>query len=99
MSGGRLAGIVAIGILIVVIIVVSNGGSKPITAAAVTQQVGGEFVRTGCLGCSGAISLVSTGDVFCGWDGKNVVIHVTFQDTSSQSLAVTWHPSYLIQNG
>ena len=88
------------GLLVVIAIIGSalGGKAKPVIAADVTQRVGGSFVRSGCLGCTNTDKISTTG-VYCGWDGSNVIVHVVFANTSSEVLTVSWHPSYLIQNG
>jgi hypothetical protein len=100
--GGCLGLVVLIIGLFVVIgviaVVVGGGKSKPVTAADVTQRVSGAFVRTGCLGCTNTAK-IQTNDVYCGWDGTKVIVHVVFSNSSSEKLKVSWHPSYLIQNG
>jgi hypothetical protein len=101
-SGGCLRiflGLVGIIVVIAVIAAISGGGkSKPVTAADVTQRVAGKFVRSGCFGCTNT-DKIATSDVYCGWDGKNAIVHVLFANSSAETLKVNWHPSYLIRNG
>jgi len=94
-----LLGLIGIIVLIVVIASLASGGkSKPVTAADVTQRVPGTFVRSGCLGCTN-VDKIATSNTYCGWDGNHVIVHVDFANSSSETLKVSWHPSYLIQNG
>jgi hypothetical protein len=91
--------IIAIIILGSIISALAGGHkSKPINAADITSRVTGNFVRSGCLGCTDT-DKISTSDTYCGWDGNNVIVHVTFTNTSVQTLTVSWHPAYLIENG
>jgi ssDNA-binding Zn-finger/Zn-ribbon topoisomerase 1 len=85
-----------IGALVVIGIIASVAGNKkssPVKAADITQRVDGTFVRSGCFGCSNT-EHIATSDVYCGWDGDNVVVHVLFGNDSVESLKVIWHPSY-----
>ena len=93
-----LVGLLGLIVIIVIISAATKGKSKPVTAADVTQQTAGRFVRSGCLGCTDTAK-ISTSDVYCGWDGKHVIVHVVFANSSSEILKVSWHPTYLIQNG
>jgi len=96
---GCLTAIAVIAALIVLgAIIGALHHSKPVKAADVTQRTAGHFVRSGCLGCSNT-NEITTNDAYCGWDGNNVVVHVTFGNTSVQTLTVQWHPSYSIANG
>jgi hypothetical protein len=92
-------GIIGLIVVIVVIAAATGGGkAKPVTAANVTQRVTGTFIRSGCFGCTNTAK-IQTSNVYCGWDGNNVIVHVVFSNSSSEILKVSWHPSYLIQNG
>ena len=76
-------GIIALVVVIAVIGAAVKGKSKPVTAADVTQRVTGSFVRSGCFGCTNTAQ-IQTSNVYCGWDGNNVIVHVVFTNTSSR---------------
>jgi cephalosporin hydroxylase len=91
-----IVGLVVVGVLINA--VKGSHHTAPVMAAAVIDRTDGAFVRSGCFGCTNTAKIL-TSNTYCGWDGSNVVVHVTFQNTSVQTLTVSWHPSYLIANG
>jgi hypothetical protein len=94
---GVLAVIVIL-IVAAIIVAVAHKSSTPIKPADVTSRVTGTFQRN-CFACGDLAAKITTTDVYCGWDGNRVAVHVTMRDRSSESATVNWHPSYRIMNG
>ena len=90
----------AIGLIVLVAIIgyLTKGRSKPITGRDVTHRVTGTIVRSGCAGCANRHRL-RTQDVYCGWDGNNLVVHLEFVNPSSRALTVYWYPAVLLADG
>jgi hypothetical protein len=75
--------------------------AEPVAATtdAVMGQVSGSFHRD-CLLCDGPLkSRIETSDVWCGWQGGDVIVHVTMTNNSVEHVTVNWHPSYTIAGG
>ena len=70
--------------------------TKPVSVAG---RVAGSFVRSGCIGCGDLAPKIATTDVYCGWHGNDVIVHVTMRNESAETATVHWHPSYSIANG
>lgn len=67
-------------------------------AGGVTGRISGRFHRD-CFACGDAAKYIKATNVWCGWSGRDVVIHVTFRNSSVERIKVTWHPSYAVRNG
>lgn len=84
--------IIAVGVLVPTALA---GESKPIHG-----KISGQFASaSGCFGCGDMIKYVKADNVWCAWQGENVIIHVRFRNTSVERLAITWHPSYIVRGG
>ena len=76
-----------------------NARSTP-ASVPVTGRVSGEFQDTaGCLGCGDLIRYIRADRVWCGWQGKDVIVHARFRNSSVEHLTIDWHPSYIIEGG
>jgi hypothetical protein len=63
-------------------------------------KVKGHFASaSSCFGCGEMVKYVKASNVWCAWQGENVIIHVRFHNTSVEHLTIHWHPSYIIRNG
>ncbi len=66
---------------------------------AVTGKVRGIFARD-CLLCDRQLArFIRTSDVWCGWRGDTLLVHVRMRNRSVEHLTVNWHPSYTIARG
>lgn len=45
------------------------------------------------------VKYVKADNVWCAWQGDNVIIHVRFRNTSIEHLTISWHPSYVVGGG
>lgn len=98
------SGCLGITFLIVVIVIIASvavhkSGNGTVKATSVTGKVAGTFVRTGAWAPGPLASKILTSHTYCGWSGKNVIVHVTMRNTSAEKVTVHWHPSYSIVNG
>jgi hypothetical protein len=72
-----------------------GGDTKPITGKIV-----GHFASaSSCLGCGDLVRYVKADNVWCAWQGDNVIIHVRFRNSSIEHLTIHWHPSYVVRGG
>jgi hypothetical protein len=77
-----------------------NNVSDSSGTTPVTGRISGDFQSTsGCLGCGSLIRYVHADDVWCGWQGDQVLIHVRFHNDSVEHVTIDWHPSYVISDG
>jgi hypothetical protein len=71
------------------------GESKPIHG-----KILGQFASaSSCFGCDDMVKYIRADNVWCAWQGDNVIIHVRFRNSSIEHLTVHWHPSYVIRGG
>ena len=67
---------------------------------AFTGTVPGRFASaSSCFGCGDMTHYVKADNVWCAWQGDNVIVHVRFRNTSVEHVTISWHPSYTIQRG
>jgi hypothetical protein len=86
--------------LVVLIAVTALVAAVPALASPVHGKVSGHFASaSGCLGCGDMVKYVRADMVWCAWQGKNVLIHVRFRNTSVAHITISWHPSYEIRDG
>lgn len=73
----------------------SAGESKPIHG-----KIAGHFgSAASCFGCGAMVKYVRADNVWCAWQGDNVIIHVRFRNSSIEHLTVHWHPTYVVRGG
>jgi hypothetical protein len=102
---------IAVAVLILIGIIANHGDGKSDSASVdaasaaavnddvVSGRINGRFKRD-CFLCSGNMqSYIDTSDVWCGWDGDNVIVHVLMTNNSVEHVTVNWHPSYTIVGG
>ena len=66
----------------------------------ITGKVKGTFAsKSSCFGCGELVKYVKASNVWCGWQGENVIVHVRFRNTSVEKVTIHWHPSYIIKRG
>jgi len=82
--------------------------STPAAAAAVTKPSTPITDKTPgflqdptlCIGCNGQLTqYVHVTNVWCAWQGSNVIVHAQFRNNSVETVSIHWHPSYTIAQG
>jgi hypothetical protein len=106
-------GVIVLGLIVIGVIAAivgesgnddDNGGSTPArvaeeASAPITGRISGVFHRD-CLLCDDRMkAYIRTSNVWCGWRGDKVIVHVTMRNDSIEHVTVNWHPSYVIAGG
>ncbi len=84
--------------------------SLAITALALTAGIAvakppkgavhGTFSKSGSLGDSNLIRLLSASNVYCFWNNKgHVIVHITFRNHAVEHVTLHVEPKYTIRNG
>jgi len=60
--------------------------------------MGHDSISTAINGSQAALAALHWDDVWCGWEGGDVVVHATFTNTYGASVVVHITPAYDVQN-
>jgi hypothetical protein len=82
----------------------SGGSSGSLVAVAdsstaISGKVTGHF-NPDCFLCSGDLYKdLDISDAWCGWEGDDVIVHLSVTNNSVEHITFDWHPSYVIEDG
>jgi hypothetical protein len=102
-----LTGLFGLVILLIVLGIATGGNSSKSTSSTsphLTGRVNGQLTKdTITLGLNNAdkqaLKALTWSNVYCGWDGNHVTVHIDFKSTLAAHLSVEVQPRYSIQNG
>lgn len=102
-----LTGLVGLVILLIVLGIATGGNSTKSTSSTsphLTGLVKGKLTKdTITLSLNNAdkqaLKALTWSNVYCGWDGDHVTVHIDFKNTLAAHVSVEVQPRYSIQNG
>jgi hypothetical protein len=92
-----------LGPVFVLVLATGLGLASAATGTRATPAQGriiGRFASaSSCFGCGDLTKYIHADDVWCAWQGSNVIVHVRFRNASIEHVTISWHPSYTVRDG